>query len=417
MTENNNLLVKAEKLATEILQNQLSPKLTYHNYDHTKMVVDAATTIGTAEKLNEEDLETVLLAAWFHDTGHRDVYEGHEEKSRLIAEEFLRSEKVPTEKIEKVAACILATEQGKVPQNKLEEIICDADRFHLTKKNYEKYADQLRTEWSNVKNEKYTDIEWYKQNLEFITRYKFHTKYGQEALTEGKDKARDKVQKKLSKLNKQLDNSIINELGVTPEELKALKKKLQKVEGRPERGIETMFRLTSKNHLTLSGFADNKANIMITVNSLIISIIIGSLMQKLDSNTHLIIPTLILLTVNLASIVASIISLRPNVTKGLFTRDDIENQRTNLLFFGNFHKMKRDDYHWGMNELMDHASFLYSSLIDDIYFLGVVLARKYRFLRYSYNIFMFGIVVAVVAYVISNFFAEPKVPKVFPPVD
>jgi len=169
-----------------------------------------------------------------------------------------------------------------------------------------------------------------------------------------------------------------------------------------------MFRLTSKNHLTLSGMADSKANIMISVNSIIISILIGALMQKLDSNPHLITPTIILLSVNLGSIIFSILSIRPNISRGLFTRDDIENHRTNLLFFGNFHKMKREDYHWGMNQLMDNATFLYSSLIDDIYFLGVVLAKKYQHLRTSYNIFMYGIVVAVIAFVISNFFAEPS---------
>ena len=122
-------------------------------------------------------------------------------------------------------------------------------------------------------------------------------------------------------------------------------------------------------------------------------------MQKLDSNPHLIVPTIILLLVNLGSIIFSILSLRPNVTRGMFTREDIENQRTNLLFFGNFHKMKREDYQWGMNQLMENAS----------YFLGVVLAVKYKHLRTSYNIFMYGIVVAVIAFVLSNYFALPKI--------
>lgn len=408
MTESNNILTRAEKLASDILQHQLPAELTYHNYDHTKLVVEMASLIGKEENLNEDDLETVLLAAWFHDTGHRDGYQEHEQKSSQIAKEFLTSENASPDKIEKVIACILATEPGKTPKNKLEKVICDADMFHLSKKKYEDYADLLRTEWANVKNEKYTDREWCQQNLEFISRFKFHTKYGQEVLSEGKDKVRDKLQKKLNKLQKNIDSGIMSEMGVTAEELKSLKKKLQKAEGRPERGIETMFRLTSKNHLTLSGMADSKANIMISVNSIIISILIGSLMQKLDSNPHLIIPTIVLLTVNLISMVFSILSIRPNVTKGLFTRDDIENQRTNLLFFGNFHKMKRDDYHWGMNQLMGNASFLYSNLIDDIYFLGVVLATKYKYLRYSYNIFMYGIVIAVMAFVISNFFIQPS---------
>jgi predicted metal-dependent HD superfamily phosphohydrolase len=401
----NDVLIKAEKKATEIFQTQLSPTLTYHNYDHTKNVVNAVHSIGQEEKLDDESLEIVQLAAWFHDTGFRETYEGHEEKSSQIAKEFLTSLNVSTEKIEKVVNCILATQYGKIPNNKLEEILCDADMIHITKEDYELYADNLRTELSKEKNEQFTDIEWWQTNLEFVSRFKFHTTYGKEVLTPAKEKVRDRLQKKLTKLQKQMDKSLINELGVTPEELKALKKKLLKAEGRPERGIETMFRLTSKNHLTLSGMADSKANIMISVNSIIISILIGALMQKLDNNPHLIIPTIILLIVNLGSMIFSILSIRPNVTAGLFTREDIANQKTNLLFFGNFHKMKRDDYHWGMNELMDNASFLYSSLIDDIYFLGVVLATKYKYLRYSYNIFMYGIVVAVIAFVVSNFFA------------
>ena len=64
--------------------------------------------------------------------------------------------------------------------------------------------------------------------------------------------------------------------------------------------------------------------------------------------------------------------------------------------------MKREDYQWGMMELMENANYLYASLIDDIYFLGVVLGKKYKFLRISYNIFMYGIVIAVIAFVVSN---------------
>lgn len=405
----NNVQIKAEKLVTEILQNQLSEKLTYHNYDHTKMVVDAASMIGKAENLDEESFQILLIAAWFQDTGFRDAYEGHEQKSKTIAESFLKAEKVSPDKVEKVAKTILSTQADEAPKNKIEEILSDANLIHITKDDYEEYVDKLRTELSNFEEKKYTDIEWYQMNLEYITRANFYTKHGQEALSNEKDKVRDKLQKKLNKLKKKLDKSMISALGVTEEELKSMKKKLQKAEGRPERGIETMFRLTSRNHLTLSGMADSKANIMISVNSIIISILLGALMQKLDSNPHLIVPTIILLIVNLGSIIFSILSLRPNVTRGMFTREDIENQRTNLLFFGNFHKMTREDYQWGMNQLMENASFLYSSLIDDIYFLGVVLALKYKHLRTSYNIFMYGIVVAVIAFVLSNYFAIPKI--------
>ena len=129
-------------------------------------------------------------------------------------------------------------------------------------------------------------------------------------------------------------------------------------------------------------------------------------MQRFYEHPHLIIPTGILIAVNLGSMIFAVLSTRPNVTKGSFTRDDIKKHRTNLLFFGNFHNMTRNDYQWGMTQMMENGGFLYSSLIDDIYFLGVVLYRKYKFLRISYNIFMYGIVIAVIAFLISGFFKE-----------
>jgi len=231
---------------------------------------------------------------------------------------------------------------------------------------------------------------------------KFHTKYGQEVLENGKDHVLKDLKKKMKKHQAAIDISMQKDLGVSPEKLKELKKKLLKAEGRPERGIETMFRLTSTNHLTLSGMADTKANILISVNSIILSFLIGSLMQKLDNNPQLIIPTYVMLIVNLGSIISAILSTRPNITSGKFNREDIENNKTNLLFFGNFHQMQRADYQWGMHRLMDDGKYLYSSLIDDIFFLGVVLGRKYKYLRISYNIFMYGLVTAVIVFMISN---------------
>ena len=163
-----------------------------------------------------------------------------------------------------------------------------------------------------------------------------------------------------------------------------------------------MFRTTSKNHVDFSSMADSKANIMISVNSILITIIVGVLMRKLDTNPHLIAPTFILLLVCLTSIVFSILATRPNITSGKFSKEDIENKRANLLFFGNFHKMQLKDFEWGMTEMINDSDYLYGSMIKDIYFLGVVLGRKYRFLRTAYTIFMFGIIIASAAFIIAT---------------
>jgi hypothetical protein len=150
----------------------------------------------------------------------------------------------------------------------------------------------------------------------------------------------------------------------------------------------------------LSQMADNKANILITINSIILSVIVSVLLRKLEEDPRLVGPTIMLVSVCLATIVFAILATRPNVSAGRFTRDDIKNKKTNLLFFGNFHGMNVEDYEWSMKQMMKDADYLYGSLIKDIYYLGKVLGKKYRFLRIAYNIFMFGFVISILTFVI-----------------
>lgn len=180
------------------------------------------------------------------------------------------------------------------------------------------------------------------------------------------------------------------------------KKKLEKLES-PERGIETMFRVTLNNHTKLSQIADSKANILLSVNAIIISIALSSLIPKLDapSNSHLIIPTFVMVIFSVICIILAIMSTRPKVSSGTFTRKEIEEKKVNLLFFGNFYKMPMEEYLWAMKEMMNDRQYLYDTMIKDLYYLGVVLNRKYKLLRLTYTVFTIGIIVSVVAFVVA----------------
>lgn len=181
-------------------------------------------------------------------------------------------------------------------------------------------------------------------------------------------------------------------------------KKKKKEKEKPEKGIETMFRISSSNHQRLSDMADNKAHIMITVNSIILSAIISLLLRRLSEYGYLVWPTFILLAVSLLAMTFSILSTRPSIPAGNFTREDVDNKKVNLLFFGNFYKSALDDYNYGMQKMMEDRDFLYGSLIRDVYAQGVVLGRKYRLLRIAYNIFMFGLIGSVIAFAIASAF-------------
>ena len=177
------------------------------------------------------------------------------------------------------------------------------------------------------------------------------------------------------------------------------------------KGMQTMLRLTSGNHVKLSEMADQKAHILITVNAIIISVILGVLLRKLETDPYLIIPTLIFLTVAVSTIIISILATRPKITQGTFLDEDILNKKTNLLFFGNFHKVDLPVYEKAMRSMMRDSDYLYSSIIKDIYFLGVAIGKKYRLLRIAYNIFMFGLIISVLAFAIAVFFYSSSTPS------
>ena len=164
-----------------------------------------------------------------------------------------------------------------------------------------------------------------------------------------------------------------------------------------------MFRVALRNHITLSDIADTKANILLSVNAIIVSLALSNLLPKLDnpSNSHLVIPTIIFVLFTVVSMVLSIVATRPNVTSGEFTKQDVADKKVNLLFFGNFHKMQLSDFEWAMGEMMKDRDYLYGSLTKDLYFLGLVLNRKYKILRVTYTVFMAGIIVSVIAFAIS----------------
>lgn len=382
----------------ETLENDLPNEIVYHNLHHTMQVVKAAKEIGKHSGLTEEQLEIVSIAAWFHDIGYCESGQNHEENSAKVAAEFLQKQGYSSDKINLVTGCILATKMPQSPKSLLEQVLCDADLHHLGTDQYFDQAKLLQEEINNTTEQTLTDAKWMEMNVSFIKSHQYFTDYAKEAFADKKLANRKKVKKKLKK-------AVTPEVEQYLQQISTLEKKLEKIKTtKPDRGIETMFRLTSKNHLDLSSMADNKANIMISVNSIILSILLTVLFRKLDEYPHFLIPTVILTVVCLTTIVFSILATRPNVSQGKFTRENIINKETNLLFFGNFHSMRLPDYEWGMKQMMKDGDYLYTSLIRDIYFLGVVLGKKYRLLHRSYTVFMFGFVLAVLSFVIAEAF-------------
>ncbi|WP_346237627.1 Pycsar system effector family protein [Niabella insulamsoli] len=381
--------------------------LVYHNFKHTEGVVLAAIQIANHYQLHEKDYFIVTTAAWFHDAGYFLDYANHEQKSAELARDFLDSKGIDQDTIEQVVQCILATKMPQKPTGRLEEIVCDADLFHFGTDAFRANNKLMRLEVEGKKQMKVNKADWRKNTISLLKNHSYFTDYCRALLD---NKKRENLEALLKRDEGEQDPAAIEKAenwkaeAPTKPKMAGAKKAASEKAKRPDRGIETMFRITSGNNQRLSDMADNKAQIMITVNSIIISAILSLLLRKLDDNENLIIPTYIILVVSVVTIVFSILATRPNLPKGEFDQKDIDDKKVNLLFFGNFYRMDLEQYTAGMRQVMEDRDFLYGTLIKDVFSQGVVLGRKYKLLRISYNIFMFGLIISVLAFVIATLF-------------
>jgi len=376
------ILDKAKNYVENLFKDKLSSVYFYHNFIHTTYAVQKADEIIKHTNISETDREKVLLALWFHDVGFTDCNaDGHEERSAVIMKDFLKKDNFSDEYIDEVAKLILATEKYHQPQGLLEEIMKDADFSHFASPFYNDSAEALRKEWELTGGMCFSNDEWNEMNVDFLkNKHKYFTDYAKEHWEPLKMKNVKKLEKKIDKEEKP--------------------KKEDKKDQKSDRSVDTLFRVTLNNHTRLSDIADSKANILLSVNAIIISVCLSVLVPKLDApkNTHLIIPTFFLLLSSVLTIIFAILSTKPNVTKTNFTKQDIADRKVNLLFFGNFQQMLFDDFNNSMKDLIKDRDYIYDSLTKDLYFLGKVLDRKYKLLSVTYQIFMAGIIISVLSF-------------------
>lgn len=382
------ILHKAKDYVENLFKDKLSSVYFYHNFIHTTFAVQKAEEIMEHTEVSAEDREKVLLALWFHDVGFTDCNaEGHEERSAVIMKEFLAGENRSDEYVDVVAKLILSTEKYHQPQNLLEEIMKDADFSHFSSPFYSDSAEALRKEWELTGGMCFSNTEWNELNIDFLkNKHRYFTEYAKENWEPLKMKNVKKLEKKLSKSDKK-DKSSKEDSD-------------SKKDTKSDRSVDTLFRVTLNNHTRLSDIADSKANILLSVNAIIISVCLSVLVPKLDTpkNAHLIIPTFFLLVSSVLTIIFAILSTKPNVTKTKFTQQDITDRKVNLLFFGNFNQMLFNDFNDSMKDLLKDRDYIYDSMIKDLYFLGKVLDRKYRLLSITYQIFMAGIIISVLSF-------------------
>lgn len=384
------ILKKAESFVADLFKNDLPEKLLYHNLAHTEEVAEAAEELGKKSGLSDDELEVLVLAAWFHDTGYIKKYNGHEAESVKYAEQFFAENNYPEEKKEQVSKLIMSTVAGHTPHGLMEELLHDADITHIGRKRFFRKGELLRVELENFNNNKYTELEWEKKQYNFLVSNYFITEAGKEKY----------ARRRVKNIKKQRQNI-----------LKARKVTVRTNTGKDfGRGIDTLYRANYRNHINLSAIADGKANMMISINTILISVIVtlsGASLSVSEGfvveNLRFTIPIMTLLVGALLSVIFAVMSARPKVTSKEVDMNDVKENKISLLYFGNFLGIPKEEFVNYLSDLKKDQKKLYDSMSLDLYNLGIVLKEKYRLLTISYNVFMLGLVVTVLAFIFIFF--------------
>ncbi len=380
-----------EQFIFKLFKKDLSNYFLYHNFAHTHQTVETVKEIAVDYELSEEEFENLIIASWFHDSGYALGCQNHEEEGVNIMKNYF-GEQLSKKRFKEIERLILSTKY-EYKQAKLdEEIIHDADYVNIGKKSFSKRAELLRCEWEKINNKIYDDLEWAELQLDFLISKKFKTSVAVHKFGKRRDENIEKQRKLIEKhkndqykvqLKKDSTNAKLNKEG---------------------RGIETLYRSVYGYHMNLSSMADQKANIMISINTIVVSVIItlfGSGYTFADSegfkHMRFVFPMLLLVISSLISVTFAILSARPNVTSK--QKYELTNKGSSILFFGNFTQLKLKEFVEQIHSLKDEKNELYDSMSVDIYHLGGVLLRKYRLLTWSYNIFMVGLILCAVGFV------------------
>ena len=404
MAETNGQIVnRCADFVLELFNEKADSRLTFHNYQHTTGIVALVEKIAhspipdhASQNISKSSIEIAQLAAWLRNTGYLIDYNNPQDRSIHIAKEFLSLNNYPTANFEKVINCLVASASNRASTIE-EQLLLDAiNGYHYTSDYFQQHP-LLRLEWELIQNKKISTLDWNQIQLQYLLKTKFFTPYAklnfEPVLANNIFTQKNKVQKNLrtGEVSMEEDGSL--------RKFQGLERKL------PSDATQTFFRTNYRNHINLSAIADNKANIMISVNAILISVLISLLTYQNIAETRpmVLLPVVIFLFTGLVSLIFAVLSIRPKVTSLNPEGTQTEIAKRNIIFFGNFVHMKLEEYESAMDAMFRDGELIYGNMVRDLYFLGKVLDKKYRYLTLSYNTFMIGFVATVVTFLVAIF--------------
>ncbi len=387
-------IAEAQAHVLELHNKKYDPRLVHHNYHFTTLVVEQVGRLADAEQLIPEKREITLLAAWFANVGYLFNYQDYAHYSQLMAEKFLHAHEYPESLTKKIVQTILNLKKNLYPQDDISKVLSDAYTIASLFLNYEERIALLKLEWEFLLDRKMTHKEWRMWKLQRLLNTQLFTHSAKKSF---ESVLAHLIQNQKAQLDQHDPAGSDNGALATP------RKRFGEIERKvPQRGIQTFFRTNYRNHINLSAIADNKANIMISVNTILVSVLITILSYRniTETTPMILLPVVLFLVTGLVSLIFAVLSARPKITSLNKKPLPPSEARRNIVFFGNFVNLDLDTYEKAMDDLFSDSELLYGNMTRDLYYLGKVLDKKYRYLTISYNVFMVGFITTVLTFLV-----------------
>ena len=210
---------EVKKFILNKLRKELSKNLTYHSANHIKDVYKAAKMLARLEGVSGDDLTLLLTAALFHDSGCLWQQYEHERVSCEIAREHLPTYNYTHDQIERICGMIMATKVPQQPQNKLEEILCDADLDYLGRDDFNKIGNGLYEElcmYGLIDNEH----DWNRLQLRFMEKHRFFTESAKKLRKATKEAHISKIKEMLKSQHGEIPDGSAHLLSIPPDRVK-----------------------------------------------------------------------------------------------------------------------------------------------------------------------------------------------------
>lgn len=343
--------------------------------------------IARDEKLQDFDLSNALLASVFRYAGVTNIMVREDTGTRLLGD-FAAQAGYPEEQTDIVRGLIDRHGRNEAPATVLEKVVWDALDYRLAMDDLFAHILYIREEMNRLNPEHFDELAILNRLREEFSGEHCFTAYARRHYAEDMARNENKLLKRIQRLS-----SSGNGKSAAPV--------------MSDRETEDLFKIAFRNYVKLVDVADSKAGLLIHVNSILISVVIGFTMSRTEKYPMLVVPIFIILGVAFITILLSILASRPQRNSYIQDRTSKSYQ---TFFFGSFDlvgsEFREADYDTYAREL---DSFLkggkqqvYNEIYKEVFNVRKVLNKKFTFLSYAYLVFIGGLAVSILAFFIAT---------------